>query len=257
MANYEDIVKQSHVNLGGLNKLIEEFDEVAKRISNTEKLSADIPVQFEKKFIEIVNQSQKYVSMLQRVVSKYVETSSLALDKNWERQSSLNDDLQKSVANLDEINLEARFDVLYKSFVANSKSGFDAELEKLDQRSIELKNLKNQFTSEVNRLEKVDLDKGFSQLQKTLSDLFSSLSTINLNLTKITSVQNDQSRRLNNITDSIDTKVLSALHDLKKNQNQLAKQNTELLSKANSARVVAFSSIAISVLIVALLFWMK
>jgi uncharacterized protein YukE len=257
MANYEDIVKQSHVNLGGLNKLIEEFDEVAKRISNTEKLASDLPVQFEKKFAEIVNQSQEYVNNLQGVVGKYIETSSLALDKNWERQTSLNDDIQKSVSELNEIDLESRFDKLYDSFTAKSKSDFDIELKKLDQKSVELENLKNQFVAEITRLEKVDLDKGFSQLQKTLSDLFSSLSTVNLNLTQITSVQNDQSKRLNNLTELIEKNIVSALQDLMVKQDQLVEQNAELIGKANSLGKLAILSIGISVLIVALLFWIK
>ena len=118
-------------------------------------------------------------------------------------------------------------------------SELKTELKKFDEKSTDLQTKIDELRRQVERLEKIDLEKHFDKLQKTLSEIFGAINAINITLTAITQTLNSIVQSLGAIQNAIDTnhketkQVISSFSDATtkhlSSQDREAKRNTELL----------------------------
>lgn len=107
--------------------------------------------------------------------------------------------------------------------------------EKLSELSTKVK----EFEKEIDRLEKIDLEKHFAKLQKTLSEIFGAINAINLTLTGIVQTLTGTVQTLGNIQTTLDTNHKEAKQFLNNfseatekhltEQDKQAAKNVELL----------------------------
>lgn len=107
--------------------------------------------------------------------------------------------------------------------------------EKLSELSTKVK----EFEKEIDRLEKIDLEKHFAKLQKTLSEIFGAINAINLTLTGIVKPLTGTVQTLGNIQTTLDTNHKEAKQFLNNfseatekhltEQDKQAAKNVELL----------------------------
>jgi uncharacterized protein YukE len=131
------------------------------------------------------------------------------------------------------------FQDLQKSFIDQTRKDLATELKKFDEKSTDLQTKIDELRRQVERLEKIDLEKHFDKLQKTLSEIFGAINAINITLTAITQTLNSIVQSLGAIQNAIDTnhketkQVISSFSDATtkhlSSQDREAKRNTELL----------------------------
>lgn len=125
-----------------------------------------------------------------------------------------------------------------KKYLDGNNSMFTEKLKEFSNRNSELQ-------KEITRLERIDLDKHFDKLQKTLSDIFGAINGISITLTALTQTLAGIVQTLGAIQNTVDNNHREVKHVIGsfseatskhlRNQDNEAKRNVELLeSKINS-----------------------
>ncbi len=114
-------------------------------------------------------------------------------------------DLEKQITRLLNTDFKNLFKELQKEFIDKTKEDLEVELKKFDEKSKDVQNKINNLNKIIERLEKIDLEKHFAKLQKTLSEIFEAINSINLTLTTITQALNSIVQSLGEIKNAIDT----------------------------------------------------
>lgn len=130
------------------------------------------------------------------------------LDKFEEKSDDLQlkiDSLNSEIERLVGTDLTNQFNDLQTAFIAQTRKDLKQELDKFEEKSDDLQAKNEALEIQVDRLTKVDLDKGFDKLQKTLSDIFGSVNSINQTLTVITQNFTGITQTLGVLQASIDT----------------------------------------------------
>jgi predicted S18 family serine protease len=96
------------------------------------------------------------------------------------------------------------------------------ELKKVDEKTILIQERIDEFRAQIERLEKIDLEKYFDSLQKTLSEIFGAVNSINITLTKITQTLSTISESISSLKNSVEL-----------NQKELVQLNGYLLDTIN------------------------
>ena len=94
---------------------------------------------------------------------------------------------------------------MQKSFIDQTRKDLAIELKKFDDKSTDLQTKIDELRKQVERLEKIDLEKHFDKLQKTLSEIFGAINAINLTLTNIVQTLTGIVQTLGNIQTTLDT----------------------------------------------------
>jgi uncharacterized protein YukE len=255
MPNYNEIIEQSQVNIKSLSDKLKDLDKLHQDIVELKNNSALIPELFEKKFQEIFKLSNEYTEVLGKSTMTYLDGNNTLFtskinefsEKNIELKKQIsrliNTDLKKLFNNLqkefigrtkadleveykkidsrvndfqvkidsfgneinrlERVDLEKLFKQLQNKFIKETKEELEKELEKIDAKTKEFQVKLDNFSNEINRLESVDLEQHFAKHQKTLSEIFSAINTINLTLTGITNSLNSINQSLGQIQKSI------------------------------------------------------
>ena len=135
----------------------------------------------------------------------------------------------------------SKFKELQTEFIDKTRADLEIELNRFEKKSEQIQTHVNDLKGEVDRIEKVDLEIHFSKLQKTLSDIFGSVNSINLTLTDLTknfthitselgSIDSKITKNQHSLVDQIETTSNQTLTHLS-NQDKESKVNAELLSK--------------------------
>ena len=154
-------------------------------------------------------------------------------------------DFDKEVLRLINTDFNALFKDLQKTFIDQTKKDLEIELNRFEEKAKDLQTKNEALEKQVERLTKVDLEKGFDKLQKTLSDIFGSINSINQILTVVTQTLNGIVQSLGIIQTSIDKNHKEIKQNIDifseatvkhlTNQDQEAKSNYQLLeAKINS-----------------------
>jgi uncharacterized protein YukE len=255
MPNYNEIIEQSQVNIKSLSDKLKDLDKLHQDIVDLKNNSALIPELFEKKFQEISKLSNEYTEVLGESTMTYLDGNNTLFTSKINEFSEKNIELKKQISRLINTDLKKLFDNLQKEFIGQTKKDLETEYKKIDNRANDFqvkidsfgneinrlervdleklfkqlqnkfiqetkeeleKELKkidaktkefqvklNNFSNEINRLESVDLEQHFAKHQKTLSEIFSAINTINLTLTGITNSLNSINQSLGQIQKSI------------------------------------------------------
>ncbi len=241
MPNYEEVIQQSQANIKSLSEKLKDLDKLHEDI----KELIMQPEVFDAKFQQIVRLSEDYTNTLGAASKKYLDGNNTLFTSKLNELSDKVKDLQKEVSRLVNTDLSKLFQELQKTFIDQSRKDLAVEMKKIDDKSIELQTKIDDLKNQVGRLEQIDLVKHFDKHQKTLSEIFGAVNSINLTLTTITQTLNSIAQSAGAIHNSIDTNHKELKHSINSfnevtskhltDQDNSALKNAQLLeSKINS-----------------------
>lgn len=235
MPNYEEVIQQSQANIKSLSEKLKDLDKLHQDIKELIKQ----PEIFDTKYQQIVKLSEEYTNTLGAATKKYLDGNNTLFTTKLNELSNKIKDLQKEISRLVNTDFTKLFQDLQKSFIDQTRKDLATELKKFDDKSTDLQTKIDELRKQVERLEKIDLEKLFDKLQKTLSEIFGAINAINITLTAITQTLNSIVQSLGAIQNAIDTnhketkQVISSFSEATtkhlSNQDSEAKRNTELL----------------------------
>ncbi len=223
MPDYNEIIAQSEANVKALNDKLGQLDKLHQDIVSLKDTAGKIPVIFESKFNEIISLADSYTNILGTATKKYLDGTNTLFTEKLNELTAKTSVLQKEITRLVNTDLTALFESLQKEFISQARKDLAEELTKIDSRSQDLKNKIEELSTEVARLEKIDLEKHFDKLQKTLADIFNAINAINLTLTSLTQTLTAVSQTLNGIQSTLNSNHT----EIKKTINY----STEVISK--------------------------
>jgi activator of 2-hydroxyglutaryl-CoA dehydratase len=150
--------------------------------------------------------SEDYTNTLGAASKKYLDGNNILFTSKLNELSDKVKDLQTEVSRLLNTDLSKLFQELQKSFIDQSRKDLAVEMKKIEVKSVELQTTIDKLKNQVTRLEQIDLEKYFDKYQKTLSEIFGAVNSINLTLTVITQTQNSIVQSAGSIQNTIDAK---------------------------------------------------
>jgi ABC-type transporter Mla subunit MlaD len=111
------------------------------------------------------------------------------------------------------------FEDLQTIFIEKSRKDLAIELDRLEEKSKNIQIKIDYLDQIIKRLEAIDLEKHFDKLQKTLSEIFGAINTINLTLTNIVQTLPGIFQSLATLQTTIDTNH-NQIRQLLKGYNQ-------------------------------------
>ncbi len=235
MPNYEEVIQQSQANIKSLSEKLKDLDKLHQDIKELIKQ----PEIFDAKYQQIVKLSEEYTNTLGAATKKYLDGNNTLFTTKLNELSDKTKDLQKEISRLVNTDFTKLFQDLQKSFIDQTRKDLATELKKFDDKSTDLQTKIDELRKQVERLEKIDLEKHFDKLQKTLSEIFGAINAINITLTAITQTLNSIVQSLGAIQNAIDSnhketkQFISSFSEATtkhlSNQDSEAKRNTELL----------------------------
>jgi len=259
MPNYEEVIQQSQENIKSLSEKLKDLDKLHQDIKELIKQ----PEIFDTKYQQIVKLSEEYTNTLGAATKKYLDGNNTLFTANLNELSNRTKDLQKEISRLVNTDFTKLFQDLQKSFIDQTRKDLAIELKKFDDKSTDLQTKIDELREQVERLEKIDLEKHFDKLQKTLTDIFTAVNGVNISITSLTQVLSGFSDSLGSIKKVIDSNHEESLQKLKdftdKIENriqQLESHNNNIINelKRNTIFTVAgaFLILIATILIVAL-----
>lgn len=201
MPNYEEVIQQSQANIKSLSEKLKDLDKLHQDIKELIKQ----PEIFDAKYQQIVKLSEEYTNTLGAATKKYLDGNNNLFTANLNELSNKTKDLQKEISRLVNTDFTKLFQDLQKSFIDQTRKDLAIELKKFDDKSKDLQNKIDELRKQVERLERIDLEKHFDKLQKTLSVIFGAINAINLTLTNIVQTLTGIVQTLGSIQTTLDT----------------------------------------------------
>jgi predicted nucleic acid-binding Zn-ribbon protein len=272
MPSYEEIIKQSQANVKSLSEKLKDLDKLHQDIISLKTKSEGIPLAFEQNFQKISELSKHYTETLGVASKTYLDGSNTLFTAKLNDLADKNSKLEKEISRLVNTDLTKLFNDLQKVFIEQTKKDVEIELKKIGEKTTDFQSKINSFGGEITRLEKVDLEKHFDKLQKTLSDIFGAINAINLTLTGLTSSLNSVIQTLGQIQKVIDdnfketTKLITTFsketnnhlsqqdkkndtefETLKKEVSNLSEQNSDLKKEIKTNRIIQIIGLVITI----------
>jgi len=163
-----------------------------------------------------VKELQKQVSGLVDINNR-INATLKGIDNFPELQTQLINDL-KNLSNGFVENLGETIN----TYTKNTNKILSNNLQNLSKQVYTLNEYNNKLKGEVDRLEDIDLDSGFRDLQRTLGNIFQNINAINQTLNNVTTTLNNHTLSLTNIKNSNDL-FLNKINDVPQSTNALTK----------------------------------
>tara|TARA_B110000211_G_scaffold214630_1_gene256176 strand:+ start:422 stop:1249 length:828 start_codon:yes stop_codon:yes gene_type:complete len=234
MPEYDEIIEQSQENIKALSEKLKEIDSLYEDINSLTKSSKEIPEIFNSKFKEIIKVTDSYANSLGISTKKYLDGNNTLLANNL-------NNIQKEVNRLENIDFSSLFKELQKEFINKTRIDLEVELKRFEKISNLIQSHIDDLKKQIERLEKIDLEEHFDKLQKTLSDIFGAINSINLTLTDLTKNLTSITQSIGNIETIINKsqkEITGLIESYSKqtathlaNQDENAKTNVDLLTK--------------------------
>ena len=221
MPKYDEIIKQSADNLKSLGKKLKELDKLNKSIQDLKDETAKVPEEFERKFKEIVTLSKKYTELLGEVTSTYLEGNNKLFTSKLSELSEKNTELKKQIVRLEKVDLTDLFNKLQATFFEKTRIAFEAEFKKIDTKTENFQSKINDLGQEITRIEQVDLEQSFDNLQKIFIE--KTRDDLELELTKIDAKTNELQNKITEFENEINRlKEVDLEKHFEKHQKTLA-----------------------------------
>lgn len=218
MPNYDEIIQQSQVNVNALAQKLRELDQLHIDIKKLIKH----PETFDAKFVEVRELAESYTKSIGSSVKIFLDgNNTLFIAKLKEMEEKIGE-LDTQISRLTNTNYEELFKSLQLVFIEQTRKDLEVELKKVDEKTILIQERIDEFRAQIERLEKIDLEKYFDSLQKTLSEIFGAVNSINITLTKITQTLSTISESISSLKNSVEL-----------NQKELVQLNGYLLDTIN------------------------
>ncbi len=220
MPNYEEIIEQSQENVKALGDKLKDLEKLYQEIKILKETAEGIPEFFEKKFQELVKLSEDYTNTLGTATKNYLDGSNTLFTTKLKELTTKINEFEKEITRLVNTDFYKLFEDLQKVFIEQTRADLENELKRFEEKSNNLQDKIDELKMQIERLEKIDLEKHFDNLQKTLSEIFGAINSINLTLTNITQNFNIIVQSLGTIQSTLDT------------NHKEAKQQLDILSEA-------------------------
>lgn len=241
MPNYDELIKQSQVNVNSLSEKLKELDYLYQDIIGLKAEVEGIPEFFKDKFLEIIILSEQYTNNLGIATKDYLDGNNTLFTLRLNELSILSEEFKIEINRLIKTDFYKLFEDLQNIFIEKSRKDLAIELDRLEEKSKNIQVKIDYLDQIIKRLEAIDLEKHFDKLQKTLSEIFGAINTINLTLLEIIQKLPGILQLLGTIQTNIDTnhnqtkQLLSSYNQIIKghliDQDNQATKNFELLER--------------------------
>ena len=241
MPNYDELIKQSQVNVNSLSEKLKELDKIYQEIIGLKAEVDGIPEIFNDKFLEIIILSEQYTNNLGIATKDYLDGNNTLFTLRLNELSILSEEFKIEINRLIKTDFYKLFEDLQNIFIEKSRKDLAIELDRLEEKSKNIQVKIDYLDQIIKRLEAIDLEKHFDKLQKTLSEIFGAINTINLTLLEIIQKLPGILQLLGTIQTNIDTnhnqtkQLLSSYNQIIKghliDQDNQATKNFELLER--------------------------
>jgi len=204
MPNYDEVIQQSQANVKSLSEKLKDLDKLHQDIISLRDSSKGIPNIFNTKFDEIVKLSTNYTNVLGGATKTYLDGNNTLFTTKLSELSNKLKDFDKEVSRLINTDFNVLFKDLQKIFIDQTRKDLEIQLKRFEEKAKDLQTKNEALEKQVERLTKVDLEKGFDKLQKTLSDIFGAINAINLTLTGLTTSLNSVIQLLGQIQKTVE-----------------------------------------------------
>ena len=239
MPDYEEIIKQSQANVKSLSEKLKDLDKIHQEIKALKEAAEGIPETFNMKFQELVKLSEDYTNTLGGAAKNYLDGNNTLFTTKLSELSTKIKEFEKEITRLTNTDFTKLFKDLQKVFIDQTRADLATELKRFEEKSKDLQTKIDELKKQIERLEKIDLDKHFDKLQKTLAEIFGAINAINLTLTTIIQTLTGIVQSLGTIQTTLDTNHKEAKQLLAKfsettekhltDQDKQATKNVELL----------------------------
>lgn len=205
MPDYEEIIKQSQANVKSLSEKLKDLDKLHQEIKALKEAAEGIPEIFNEKFQELVKLSEDYTNTLGAATKNYLDGNNTLLTTKLSELSTKIKEFEKEITRLVNTDFTKLFKDLQKVFIDQTRADLATELKRVEEKSMNLQAKIDELKKQIERLEKIDLEKHFDKLQKTLAEIFGAINAINLTLTNIIQTLTGIVQSLGNIQTTLDT----------------------------------------------------
>lgn len=222
---YDEVIRQSQENVKALSEKLKAFDKLHDDIVKLKNDNNKLPKFFDDKFKEISKLTDDYTHNLGTTSGEYLQKNNQLFTSKISELSSKIKDIEAEITRLEKTDFVGLFKGLQTDFIKTARTDLNKELNKFDNKITDLQNNISNFKNrigdlktEITRLENIDLEKHFDKLQKTLSDIFSAINSLNTSFTTVI-------QTLNTIVQSnsdIQTKAEKNVKDIKKEIERLS-----------------------------------
>lgn len=268
MPSLDTLVIQAEVVVNNLENKLKQIEEIHKDILRLIEKSKDLPVIYDERYNELHNLSEKYINSFNESVSGYIDSNNKITIERLKEFSLELQTLEKEINRLINTDFKKLFEELQRTFIAQTRKDVDVELKKFEEKSFALQTKVDSLQTQIERLEKVDLEKHFDKLQKTLADIFGAINSINLTLTNVVTTLTGIVETLNSLKISISTKNKElqnlinsstnliknhlSQHDiqfkmLKERNEEISRQNIYLLKQIKNNRIIQLIGMIITI----------
>lgn len=245
MPNYDEIIQQSQVNVNALAQKLRELDELHSDIKKLIKQ----PEIFDTKFGEVRELAESFTKSIGSSVKIYLDGSNTLFIAKLKEMEEKISELDKQISRLINTNFEELFKSLQIVFIEQTRKDLELELKKVDEKTILFQERINEFRAQIERLEKIDLEKYFDRLQKTLSEIYSAINNINITLTSLTksltdiaqqistlqNIINQNQKELKASLSEVEIKIVTHLSDQDKKAHSLGERLEFMISEMTLA----------------------
>lgn len=213
--NTEEILRESQDNVKKLNEKLKDIETLHNEIKESVNLSLKNPVMF-KELAEKLNVSAEL----------YLKGNNTIFEGKILDITTKTKELSSEISRLVEVDLEGSFKEIEKQFLENSKEGLSHELKKFDEKATNIQSKIDEFSSEITRLSKIDLETHFDKHQSKLSEVFLSVNGINSLISNISQTLNKIIQNLGEIEQTLlknQKEIIRGFETLNDNQESLKK----------------------------------
>lgn len=225
---HNDPIEPSSETVNQQNETQPEQEVHAQSVKGKKARGAQIPIKFEEAVdeIKVPKQNKAIASDTVGHTNSSDEIYSKKLGDFSEKLAELRQEIEPLVAT----DFKELFRGLQSELIDKARNDIAIELKKFENKSVLLQDKINTLHRETDRLSAIDLEKHFDKHQKTLSDIFGAVNTINLTITSITQSLNTLSQGIGSVQTSIEEvnkKTASDLATLKTDLHQHLKLQGE------------------------------
>lgn len=205
MPDYEEIIQQSQANVKSLSEKLKDLDTLYQEIKALKESAKKIPEIFNERFQEIVKLSENYTNTLGVATKTYLDGNNTLFTTKLNELSTRVKEFEKEITRLVDTDFTRLFKDLQKVFIDQTRADLATELKRFEEKSKDLQVKIDELKKQIQRLEKIDLEKHFDKLQKTLAEIFGAINAINLTLTNVIQTLTGITQSLGTIQTTLDT----------------------------------------------------
>ena len=243
---YNTVIQQSQANVKALSEKLKALDKLHQDIIKLKDDNSKLPKIFDDKFNEISELSKNYTENLGKSTKTYLDGNNTLFTSKINDLSSKIKEIENEITRLVETDFNSLFKILQNAFIEQARKDIKIELIKFDDKAKVIQTKINSFQEKINefqqknselktevtRLENVDLEKHFDKLQKTLSDIFNAINSLNTSFTTVIQTLNSIVQSVGNIQMKIESNHNENQQTIKtfyeKTTNHLNEQDIEI-----------------------------